>query len=60
MEDLATLIALWEQSHVLRQSLRDGTFWDNAAWVGDLFDETPLADTTGTTIAADSCDEEGC
>ena len=54
MEDLATLIALWEQSHVLRQSLRDGTFWDNKAWVDDLFDETPLADT----IAADSCDDD--
>jgi len=45
MDCVEELIALLEQSRVLREALRDGTFWENEAWVEDLFDETPISDS---------------
>ena len=44
MDSVDTLIALLEQSRVLRAALRDGSFWDNEAWVNDFFDESKLSD----------------
>ena len=46
------LIALWEQSAVLRRALRDGSFWENEAWVNDFFDESKISDTISDDAAS--------
>ena len=42
---IETQIALWEQSRVLRNALKTGTFWENEAWVNDFFDESKISDS---------------
>ena len=44
-DDVETYVALLHQSRVLRSALRDGSFWENEAWVNDFFDESTLSDS---------------